>query len=69
MPDICVDSKQKASFMSKKRFQLKCPLQMAEAMQNKKLDDLTNKIRMIETEHHKLEEESFNKQQELDVLV
>ena len=38
-------------------------------MQNRKVDDLTNKIRIIETERRKLEEESFNNQQELDVLV
>lgn len=38
-------------------------------MQNKKVDELTNKIRIIEAEHHRLEEDAFNKQEELTILV
>lgn len=38
-------------------------------MKNKKLDELTNKLRMIDSEHHKLEEEAFNKRQEYEVTV
>ena len=38
-------------------------------MQNKKVDELTNKIRIIETEHHRLEEDAFKKQEDLTVTV
>ncbi|XP_067933095.1 coiled-coil domain-containing protein 178-like [Watersipora subatra] len=40
---------------------------MVEQMQNRKVDELTNKIRMVESEHHRLEEEAFKKEEELTV--
>lgn len=42
---------------------------MTEQMQNKKVDELTNKIRMVESEHHRLEEEAYKKQEELNITV
>ena len=44
-------------------------LQISEQMQNKKVDELTNKIRIIETEHHRLEEDAIKKQEDLTVTV
>lgn len=42
---------------------------MTEQMQNKKIDELTNKIRMVESELHRLEEDAFKKQEELTITV
>ena len=52
------------------KYSIKKPfLQISEQMQNKKVDELTNKIRIIETEHHRLEEDAFKKQEDLTVTV
>jgi len=42
---------------------------MTEQMQIRKVEELTNKIRMIESELHRLEEDAFKKQEELTVTV
>lgn len=44
-------------------------LQMAESMQNKKVDEMTERLRSYEQEHRKLEEECFAKQTDYDVTV
>lgn len=42
---------------------------MTEQIQNRKVDELTNKIRLVESELRRLEEDAFKKQEELTITV